>query len=239
MKVCILGATGNSGRRLVQGAVERGHEVTAVVRNRRGLEKFENDKLVVREIDFDDEAALKGAMQGQDVVINAAGNANEPAAFTALAARIIRAADAALGPQGRLWLFAGAALLDFPGSSVMTLSLPRIPKIYMAHRVNYEAVRKTGLDWSILCPGPMIDAPDGRPTEGLVLSTESWPMPAPGYTKFLPPIAKSIAFMRIVPRITIYYEDAAKIILDHLERQGPFSRRRVGVALPDGETRRK
>ena len=42
----------------------------------------------------------------------------------------------------------------------------------------------------MLCPGPMIEAPDG--------------------------------------------EDAATIILDNLAKNGPFSRRRVGLALPAG-----
>jgi len=32
----------------------------------------------------------------------------------------------------------------------------------------------------------------------------------------LPWIASSLAFSRSVPRMTIYYEDAAKVIVDHL-----------------------
>jgi hypothetical protein len=34
--------------------------------------------------------------------------------------------------------------------------------------------------------------------------------------------------------LTISYEDAAEVILDNLSKDGRFSRRRVGVALPLG-----
>jgi len=33
MNICILGATGKSGRRLVRAALDRGHAVTAIVRD--------------------------------------------------------------------------------------------------------------------------------------------------------------------------------------------------------------
>jgi hypothetical protein len=38
----------------------------------------------------------------------------------------------------------------------------------------------------------------------------------------------------MVPELTISYEDAAEVILDNLSKNGRFSRRRVGVALPPG-----
>jgi hypothetical protein len=55
----------------------------------------------------------------------------------------------------------------------------------------------------------------------------------------LPRIALSLAFKQAIPRMTIYYEDAAKVILENLGRNGPFSRKRVGVALPHNQRRFK
>ncbi len=136
-------------------------------------------------------------------------------------------------------MFAGAALLDVPDTSTMTVDLPRIPSIYQAHRTNYETVRGTRLDWSILCPGPMIASPDGQETAGLVLSKDIWPVPRPAYTRFLPRVALSLAFKNNLPRLTIYYEDAARVILDNLETNGRFRCSRVGIALPDGIQRFK
>jgi len=46
--------------------------------------------------------------------------------------------------------------------------------------------------------------------------------------------ALAFAFKQKVPELTISYEDAADMILDNLPKNGRFSRRRVGVALPPG-----
>ena len=237
MRLCVLGATGNSGRRIVSEALARGHEVTALVRTTSALAPA--SKLSICQNDFTDTSRLASALRAHDVAINAAGYVTDGSRFTDLVGRIIKAADLALGPNGRFWLFGGAALLNVPGAKWTGIDLPGVPKMYEAHRTNYNEVRASGLDWSMLCPGPMIDAPDGKATSGLILSEDVWPVPRPGFTYALPRIATSLAFKRAMPQLTIYYEDAAKVILDHLERNGRFSRKRVGVALPDGERRNK
>lgn len=239
MKLCILGATGNSGRRLVRGALERGHQVTALVRDAGKLTEPASDRLAVREVALTDEPALAAALRGHDAVINAAGYIGDGAAYVPLIHGIIRAAHNALGAGGRFWLLGGAGLLDVPGTSIATLDLPGVPKIFEAHRANYNAVKQTVLDWSMLCPGPMIDAPDGKATDGLIVSNEVWPVERPALTHFLPKPALSLAFRNAMPRMTIYYEDAARVILDNLDKNGPLSRKRVGIALPHGLRRSK
>jgi hypothetical protein len=81
------------------------------------------------------------------------------------------------------------------------------------------------------------EAPDHQATEDLILSTEVWPTPRPLHTHVLPRVALSLAFKQAVPRMTIYYEDAAGVMLDDLPSNGAFSRKRVGIALPGGQTR--
>lgn len=238
MKICILGATGNSGSRLLREALDRGHLVTAVTRKGGTLLDVRHENLAVRAVDYTHDQDLKDAMREQDAVLNAAGYLSDPS-FSAVVGRVIRAADATLGPGGRFWLFAGAALLDVPDTTTMTVDLPMIPSIYQAHRTNYDAIRGTRLDWSILCPGPMMASPDGQATEGLILSRDIWPVPRPAYTRFLPPIALSLAFKKNLPRLTVYYEDAAMVILDNLDKNGRFTCNRVGIALPKGIQRHK
>ncbi|MFN4100206.1 MAG: NAD(P)-dependent oxidoreductase [Pararhodobacter sp.] len=238
MKICVLGANGNLGRRVVARALAEGHEVTAGLRDASRLPAEFAGKVGVASVDFDSDAALAAAMQGQDVVVNAAGHVSNPD-FTALVARVVRLAESTLGEGGRFWMLAGAALLDVPGTTRMTVELPMVPAFYRRHRENFTVLQQTRLDWSTLCPGPMIDAPDGKATEGLILSADTWPLPRPAIAGYLPGIASSIAFVRSVPRMTIYYEDAAKVILDHLAPKGRFAQRRVGIALPEGQTRRK
>lgn len=257
MKIAVTGANGNSGRRIVDLALRQGHEVVAIVRDAATVEKADRVGLSVRANSFDDESLLAQAMQGADVVVNAAfprqdrfqgrsdramrgadvgaDNANDKT----LVQRVIGAAEKALGPGGRFWGFGGAGALDIPGTGKSTLDLPKIPAVFEAHRTNLNALRSTGLDWSMLCPGPMIDAPDGKATEGLRLSADEWPVPRPGWTRMLPPVFTALAFKNALPAMTIYYEDAAVVILGNLDRRGPYSCKRVGVALPRGKTRHK
>ncbi len=238
MKLFLLGATGNSGRRILRFALERGHQVTAFVRDQNKLLSIMGQRmpqgLRVVAGDINKPAEMTKAMAGHDVVINAAGHVTEGDHFTQLVKNVIQQTSNALGTAGRLWQFGGAAVLDIPGTDMMAVDLPMVPKVYEAHRTNLDALRKSSLDWSMLCPGPMIDAPNSEPTKGLRLSVDQWPMPRPAYTYVLPKAAWALAFRQKVPELTISYEDAADVILNNLDRNGRFSRRRVGVALPVG-----
>ena len=72
MKVLVVGATGRTGRLLVMGALERGHEVTALVRAQEklgdlagGVRVFVGDVL--------DGGLVSDAVDGQDAVLVALG----------------------------------------------------------------------------------------------------------------------------------------------------------------------
>ncbi len=238
MKLFLLGATGNSGRRILRFALERGHQVTALVRDQNKLLEISGRRMPqgLRVIagDIDKSAELAGAMVGHDVVINAAGHVTEGDRFTRLVQNVIQLTLNSLGAGGRFWQFGGAAVLDIPGTNIMAVDLPMVPKVYQAHRTNLHALRTSSLDWSMLCPGPMIEAPNGEPTKGLRLSVDQWPVQRPSYTHLLPKVALAFAFKQKVPELTISYEDAAEVILSNLDRNGSFSRSRVGVALPVG-----
>lgn len=68
MKVLAIGATGNTGRLVVDRLVEQGHEVTAFVRRPSALRQ-PVDRLRVVEGDARDAASLDGAVAGQDAVV--------------------------------------------------------------------------------------------------------------------------------------------------------------------------
>lgn len=72
-RVLIVGATGGTGRQLVAQALERGHEVTALVRNPSAL-GVEHPRLRVLHGDVLDYASVEAAMQGQEAVISALGH---------------------------------------------------------------------------------------------------------------------------------------------------------------------
>ena len=238
MRLFLLGATGNSGRRILRSALQRGHQVTAFVRNRDKLVEI-LDRSLPQDLrvtvgDIAKSAELAAAMAGHDAVINAAGYVTEGDLFTRLVQTVIQQTMNSLGAGGRFWQFGGAAVLDIPGTNLKGVDLPMVPKIYEAHRTNLDALTKSSLDWSMLCPGPMIEAANGDPTKGLRLSVDQWPVQPPGYMRLLPKPALAFAFKQAVPELTISYEDAADVILSNLDRNGRFPRKRVGVALPAG-----
>lgn len=67
-KIGIVGATGKAGSRIMKEALDRGHEVTAIVRD---ASKLENKTVPVLEKDVFDLKA--GDLQGFDIVVNAFG----------------------------------------------------------------------------------------------------------------------------------------------------------------------
>ena len=69
MKVAILGATGFVGSALLKEALDRGHNVTAIVRQTDKLEKHEG--LTAKVGDVYDTASLAAAIRGNDAVISA------------------------------------------------------------------------------------------------------------------------------------------------------------------------
>src|SRR6266699_3686077 len=70
MRLLILGATGGTGRALVDQAVARGHEVTAFVRSPQKLNKPRKG-LIVRAGDPLNLGQLRNALAGQDAVLSA------------------------------------------------------------------------------------------------------------------------------------------------------------------------
>jgi putative NADH-flavin reductase len=88
VKIFLLGATGNSGRRILRLALQRGHEVTALVRDEAKLRSLVDGtippNLRVSVGNISKSADIARVMAGHDVVINAAGQVTEGAAFTQL-----------------------------------------------------------------------------------------------------------------------------------------------------------
>jgi putative NADH-flavin reductase len=72
-RVLIVGATGGTGRQLVTQALERGHEVTALVRDPSRLQ-IAHPRLMVIQGDVLNEASVDTAMRGQEAVLSALGH---------------------------------------------------------------------------------------------------------------------------------------------------------------------
>jgi len=72
MRLAVFGATGGTGRQLVEQALAQGHEVAAGVRDPARL-PVEHSRLRVVQADVFDPSSLKPALEGTDAVLSALG----------------------------------------------------------------------------------------------------------------------------------------------------------------------
>jgi hypothetical protein len=135
-------------------------------------------------------------------------------------------------------MLAGAALLDLDASGRRGVELPRVKATYWPHRVNFERLSASPLDWRLLCPGPMVDEPP-LGVDQLRVSHDTLPVQVPAWARALPGPLLLPLFARLVPQMIVPYADAASLMLAHLDRGSTFSRHRVGLALPPGMRGRK
>jgi hypothetical protein len=80
---------------------------------------------------------------------------------------------------------AGAALLDLDDRGRRGVDLPRVASTYWPHRANFDRIRRTALDWRVLCPGPMVDQPP-LGLERIRISLDRVPVQVPSLISALP-----------------------------------------------------
>ncbi len=118
MKIIVFGATGDVGNRFVKEAAARGHEVSAVVRNRNKLDRLP-ESVSVHVADVNDASAVVEALGGHDLAVTAlrppAGRETELPAMTKTVL------DAAVQTRTRLLIVGGAANLKLPDNSGYTV----------------------------------------------------------------------------------------------------------------------
>mgnify|MGYP000402384817 CR=1 FL=1 len=212
MKITVLGAAGNAGRRVVAEALSRGHEVTAVVRNSTGS----NSLPAAAKVRFGDVGNIEDVVKvsaGQDVVISAIrpdpGHKSDATSTT-------RSLMDGLAQTGvRLLVVGGAATLTVPGtggktvvedSNYLPISARHIGK---ASAEQFEVcLAETRVDWAYLSPAAQFEP--GERTGNYRLGTDELLIDADRISK-------------------ISMEDVAIVLLDEAE-QPKHHRTRFTVA---------
>ncbi|GMK47564.1 NAD(P)-dependent oxidoreductase [Paenibacillus glycanilyticus] len=162
MKIAVVGATGKAGQFIVKEALSRGHEVTAVVRNRAKVTE-EGVQVIEKEV-FD---LTTADLQGFDVVVNAFGAplGQEHLHVTAGKALI----DALSGTDTRLIVIGGAGSLYVDeAKTVQLFNTPDFPEMFLATAKNQgqnleDLKQSTGLKWTFVSPSAFFD-PEGKRT---------------------------------------------------------------------------
>lgn len=158
MRITVFGATGGTGRHLVQQAVDAGHAVTAVVRDPARL-ALRAGNLEVVTADVFDPAALEPTVADADRVVSALGaKPTAKIAVRTLGAEAIVAAMRSTGVR-RLVVVTSAGHLADAADGFLTRSVvkPLIRTFMPAQLDDYArtdaAVMNSGLDWTIVRPG--------------------------------------------------------------------------------------
>ncbi|MBV7529381.1 NAD(P)-dependent oxidoreductase [Chitinophaga sp. sic0106] len=157
MKIAIIGASGFIGHEILNEALQRGHQVTAIVRNPEKI-TVSNDNLIVKKADVTDANAVAEAISGTDAVISA-----YKAVDTDTYVQATKATIAGLKQAGikRFILVSGAASLEVaPGH--LLLDSPHFPAewkpIAEATRAGLLVLRQENdLDWTAVIPAAMIE----------------------------------------------------------------------------------
>ncbi|MEK4554302.1 NAD(P)-dependent oxidoreductase [Jeotgalicoccus sp. FSL K6-3177] len=161
MKIGIVGATGKAGSLILDEAVRRGHEVTAIVRN---ASKLNNDNVKVIEKDVHD--TWTEDFKGLDVVVNAFGAPLGEKDAHVEAGRVL--INALSGTGIRLIVVGGAGSLYVDDSRTMkVIDTPNFPDIFKptagGQSENLEELEQTtNLKWTFISPSAEFDAEGKR-----------------------------------------------------------------------------
>lgn len=146
MKVALIGATGNVGSRILAELLRRGHEVTGIARHPEKLR--EQDRLIARQADINDENGLVAILLNHDAVISATRfETTNPHSLISAVKKARVARLLVVGGAGSLEVAPGVQLVD----------TPQFPAEYKAEatagRDTLSVLRREReLDWTFLSP---------------------------------------------------------------------------------------
>ena len=198
MKIAIIGATGNVGRRLLDEALRRGHAVTAIARDISALTP--TPKLAVVRADAQDPAALAAALAGHDAVVSSvAFRMVEPTPLIAAVRRSGVKRYLVVGGAGSLEIAPGSLLVDAPNFPAAYKEEASKGKLFL------DALRGVDdLDWTMLSPSALFVA--GERTGTFRLGADALLTASDG-------------------KSWISYEDYAVALIDELEQPKHIKRR--------------
>lgn len=160
MKIAVFGATGRIGSRIVTEALNRGHDVTAVVRHPENY-KIEHPHLKVAKADLFKTQEVETGAFDNDAVVCAYNYTHgaAPSTFTEVTVPLLNGLKQA--HVKRLIIVGGAGSLEVsPG--VQLVDTPNFPEAYkeaaLAHREALKIYRQEkDLQWTYISPAAEID----------------------------------------------------------------------------------
>ena len=164
MNLVIFGASGATGRELVEQSLAQGHVVTAFVRNPAKLTS-RHERLKIIQGDVRDFASVEQAVKGQEAVLSALGVTkplnSDPVVVEGIR-NIVKAMDANSVKRFVYLSFIGVAESRKDAGFLLRNVISRIVRHEIAdHEQKENLVRASRLDWTIVRPPKLTG---GRPT---------------------------------------------------------------------------
>lgn len=207
MRIGLFGATGQTGSRVLEQALEAGHEVKALVRSPEKI-AITSEKLEVIKGDMTNLADAEKAVTGVDAVIMAAGPVKgSPTEMLVNAANAITAAMKAAGTKRLVWL-TGAGILDERDGKAFSRSLIRglmkvvAGKVLQASERAYEVVTGSGLDYTVVRPPMLSIEPGGVNLTGSYTPPKPIPVGRGDLARFLLDAAVTGEWVRESPLVS-------------------------------------
>ncbi len=168
MNIAIIGATGKQGKLLVNEAMKRGHQVTAIVRNKQKLSDFRGNIIEkdIFQLTYDD-------IKDQEVIIDAIGAwtlEEMPLFYTTLD----YLSDLLSGKSNRLLVVGGAGSLYVDKEHTLRLmDTPEFPDMFKPVATNMgigfdNLIKRDDVNWTYFSPAANFDAEGKRTGEYLL-----------------------------------------------------------------------
>ncbi|WP_129689849.1 NAD(P)-dependent oxidoreductase [Gottfriedia acidiceleris] len=163
MKIGIIGATGKAGNLILKEAVERGHEVTAIVRN---ASKLTNKEVSVLEKDLLDLNSTD--LKQFDVVVNAFKAAEGQEHLYIEAGNVLINALKGVNDTRLIVVGGAGSLYVDEEKTIQLVDTPQFPKEYFATASNMakglqDLQKATDIKWTFISPAAFFD-PNGKRT---------------------------------------------------------------------------
>jgi len=161
MKIAVFGATGGTGSEIVKQALERGHVVTAFVRNPDKM-MVKNERLTIIKGDIYNVTDVEHGVLGQDAVFCALGARDLKSTMIRTEGTINIIEAMKRDNVKRLFVISSIGV----GESWNSISL--INKVFLStllkstrkdHEAQEAAVKTSGLDWTIIRPSGLTNEP--------------------------------------------------------------------------------
>ncbi len=177
MKICILGATGGTGRKLIQESLAAEHDISVLARTPADLAGLK-DRIHVHHGDVLDPQALDNVIQGRDAILSALGvrgtlltGRRNITLYSRSIKNIIHAMQKHSVKRFVGVTMSGAEVL--PGQPKIMPIFRFLLRGYMEDILRMEAqLEQTGLEWTIVRPANLTD---GEKTGAFRTWTERYP----------------------------------------------------------------